>query len=224
MTILSHNIFTPQTKPTPANSNRVLVISIVRLVKLVQLFYVPGSIPDPFHDIGAILNVVEINIAIISASGPALRGLLRRWLPTWFGGSSGGKYGRYGTASSRRGTKYGRGTGYGRGTTRSHVYNNNEDYTADGLGHTHTGGRGGSGGGIALKNMHHRPSHGGHTEIRSISPSGSEEEIMTYNGIMRTTDVQVHYDREGDAGTTEAGSTSRASSDLKFDEVGPKAL
>lgn len=224
MTILSHNIFTPQTKPTPANSNRVLVISIVRLVKLVQLFYVPGSIPDPFHDIGAILNVVEINIAIISASGPALRGLLRRWLPTWFGGSSGGKYGRYGTASSRRGTKYGRGTGYGRGTTRSHVYNN-EDYTADGLGHTHTGGRGGSGGGIALKNMHHRPSHGGHTEIRSISPSGSEEEIMTYNGIMRTTDVQVHYDREGDAGTTEAGSTSRASSDLKFDkEVGPKAL
>jgi hypothetical protein len=33
------------------------------------------------------------------------------------------------------------------------------------------------------------------SEIRSYSPSGSEEEIMTYNGIIRTREVDVSYDR-----------------------------
>ncbi|KAJ3527008.1 hypothetical protein NM208_g10919 [Fusarium decemcellulare] len=33
-----------------------------------------------------------------------------------------------------------------------------------------------------------------HTEIRGHSPNGSEEEIMTYNGIIRTTAVNVRYD------------------------------
>ncbi len=30
------------------------------------------------------------------------------------------------------------------------------------------------------------------------SPSASEEEIMTYNGIVRTTNVTVHYDNDRD--------------------------
>lgn len=34
----------------------------------------------------------------------------------------------------------------------------------------------------------------GRSEIRSTSPSGSEEEIMTYNGILRTTAVTVKSD------------------------------
>ncbi|KAF4459081.1 CFEM domain-containing [Fusarium albosuccineum] len=33
-----------------------------------------------------------------------------------------------------------------------------------------------------------------HTEIRGHSPNGSEEEIMTYNGIIRTTAVNIKYD------------------------------
>lgn len=33
----------------------------------------------------------------------------------------------------------------------------------------------------------------GTTEIGDVSPSGSEEQIMTYNGIVRTTEVDVRY-------------------------------
>lgn len=38
------------------------------------------------------------------------------------------------------------------------------------------------------------------SEIRSYSPSGSEEEIMTYNGIIRTREVDVSYDRNSETG------------------------
>lgn len=33
-----------------------------------------------------------------------------------------------------------------------------------------------------------------HTEIRGVSPTGSEEEIMTYNGIVRTRSVDIMYE------------------------------
>jgi hypothetical protein len=75
-------------------------------------------------------------------------------------------------------------------------------------------------GSIRLKTLRHgSATKNGHTECRSVSPSGSEEEIMTYNGIMRTTDVQVRFEH-GD-GTLEVGGkdldgeSSRASSDLR---------
>ncbi|PNP74176.1 hypothetical protein FNYG_12483 [Fusarium nygamai] len=42
-----------------------------------------------------------------------------------------------------------------------------------------------------LKDMHRSRTQ---TEIRGYSPNGSEEEIMTYNGILRTTAVDVKYD------------------------------
>ncbi|KAF5688760.1 integral membrane protein PTH11 [Fusarium denticulatum] len=44
-----------------------------------------------------------------------------------------------------------------------------------------------------LKDMHRSRTQ---TEIRGYSPNGSEEEIMTYNGILRTTAVDIKY---GDA-------------------------
>lgn len=31
-------------------------------------------------------------------------------------------------------------------------------------------------------------------EIRDVSPTGSEEQIMTYNGILRTTNVDVSFE------------------------------
>ncbi|KAM6536222.1 Hypothetical protein NCS54_00482400 [Fusarium falciforme] len=43
-----------------------------------------------------------------------------------------------------------------------------------------------------LKDIHLSKTH---TEIRGHSPNGSEEEIMTYNGIIRTTAVDVKYDQ-----------------------------
>lgn len=58
----------------------------------------------------------------------------------------------------------------------------------------------------------------GDTECRSVSPTASEEEIMTYNGIMRTTELRVQFDRESSlaaGGGGDADVSSRASSDLK---------
>ncbi|KAM0245905.1 hypothetical protein ACHAP5_005055 [Fusarium lateritium] len=65
-----------------------------------------------------------------------------------------------------------------------------------------TGGNGGAGiVSLHLKDMHRS---GTQTEIRGYSPNGSEEEIMTYNGILRTTAVDIRYDdaRSQDSATT----------------------
>ncbi|KAK4040680.1 hypothetical protein C8A01DRAFT_35334 [Parachaetomium inaequale] len=212
----------------------VTVIGIVRLHGVIKLFYLQQPSKDPYYDITVTLSVVEANIAIVSASAPALRPLFRSLLPSLFGGSSA----RYGAS----------------GANKYNYPNSNSPYifsgaggsvaaagTLNGTGSRHGGPDGGSSlarggpghGSIRLKNLR-GANKGQHTECRSISPSGSEEEIMTYNGIMRTTDVQVHFegdrdmDRDrghgasGGASTLTAGETdSRASSDLK---AGGRAL
>ncbi|KAK1637771.1 hypothetical protein BDP81DRAFT_460405 [Colletotrichum phormii] len=61
---------------------------------------------------------------------------------------------------------------------------------------------------ITLKEMRSRAHC---TEIRSVSPSGSEEEIMTYNGIVRTTNVNVQYESNTSVNDME----SRHSSEYK---------
>lgn len=92
---------------SPAN-NSVIVVARIRLVAIYKLFYVPPNPNnDPFHDIGVVYNVVEVNIAIISASAPALRPMFRWWWPKLFGGitsgkTSGLKY--YGNPSQSRNT------------------------------------------------------------------------------------------------------------------------
>ncbi|KAL2145464.1 hypothetical protein VTI28DRAFT_7245 [Corynascus sepedonium] len=173
----------------------VTIIGIVRLRGVIRLFYAQPTDADPYHDITVTLSVVEGNIAIVSASAPALRPLFRSLLPGLFGGSSA----RYGNTNKynypHSGSPY---VFSGAGGSL---------HAASAVGGTHTTnsrharessmGRRGS---IRLKNLRGVSSTsksgdgGAHTECRSISPSGSEEEIMTYNGIMRTTDVQVHFE------------------------------
>lgn len=51
----------------------------------------------------------------------------------------------------------------------------------------------------------HPASHNAHTEIRGVSPTGSEEEIMKYNGILKTTNVNVIYE---DTKRSETGSNA----------------
>lgn len=137
---------------------------------------------DPTYNIGIMLNVVEVNVAIIAASGPALRPLFRTWMPQLFGNTT-GKY----MSGKQSGLPYGNSyvTGTGRGGTGS-----------------------GTGRGVALKSLRGGVSKSQHTECRSISPSGSEEEIMTYNGILRTTHVQLEYEEN-----TQAPCGSRPSRD-----------
>ncbi|KAI1344275.1 hypothetical protein F5Y15DRAFT_107606 [Xylariaceae sp. FL0016] len=176
----------------------VTIIGVIRLVNIYKLFYVQSDPnADPYYSIGITLNVLEINLAIISAAIPTLRPLFRRWLPSLFGGSSD----KYGSTAPKYGSNV-----YGRGTTRSGVHHqDNTNHLANN-------------GAIALKSMHSRPSKAQHTEIRSVSPTDSEEEIMTYNGIMRTTDVRVQYD--GDSISRSDGKvdsfTSRTSSETKI--------
>lgn len=112
------------------------------------------------------LNVVEVNVAIVSASAPALRPLFRTWMPSIFAGSSG----RYLSGKKSQYPEY----------VNSHFASNNR--------HTSV-----AGGGIALKSMGRGTNKSQHTECRSVSPTGSEEEIMTYNGILRTTQVELDY-------------------------------
>ncbi|KAI0526514.1 hypothetical protein F5B22DRAFT_655667 [Xylaria bambusicola] len=170
----------------------VTIIGAVRLSNVYKLFYVPPAPnADPYYDIGITLNGIETNLAIISGSVPALRPIFRKWFPKLFGGST-DKYSNtpYGYNSGRH---HGAGTG-----KRSALRSGNDS----GLAHGH--------GGIGLNTL--RSDRGALTEIRSASPSGSEEEIMTSNGIMRTTDVRVQYSSE----TASNIAPSRTSSDYKL--------
>ncbi|AEO58375.1 hypothetical protein MYCTH_2305652 [Thermothelomyces thermophilus ATCC 42464] len=216
----------------------VTIIGIVRLRGVIKLFYGPPTGGDPYHDITVTLSVVETNVAIVSASAPALRPLFRSLLPSLFGGSS-ARYGHNRYLYPNSNSPYvfsGAGTSVHAATANGGK--GGKGGTQTGTGSRHDGAVPGRRGSIRLKNL----TKSGHTECRSVSPSGSEEEIMTYNGIMRTTDVQVHYegsrgsriDRgpggrgpgfdEEDEGATgraaaatarETDASSRASSDLK---------
>ncbi|GAP89251.1 putative CFEM domain-containing protein [Rosellinia necatrix] len=169
----------------------VTIIGGVRVANIYKLFFgATDPNEDPYYNIGITLNAIEINLAIVSGAVPGLRPLFRKWFPNLFGGSS-GKYtndgGRYKSNDYTRGTGLRNGGGGGGGGE-------------SGLAHGH--------GGIGLKNLSRTDRH---TEIRSTSPSGSEEEIMTSNGIMRTTDVHIHYG----SGTSLHRSSSPTSSDFK---------
>ncbi|KAF4974844.1 hypothetical protein FZEAL_8305 [Fusarium zealandicum] len=163
-------------------------VAIVGIIRVVGIYDLLLTTPDPgddaFYSISPVWSVVETNLAIICASVPALRPLFRRWFPKLFGGTS------RKTTGTPYGNKYGTGT---RGT------NGMRSANYDGPGD------------IRLKNL--RGSRAHHTEIRSSSPNGSEEEIMTYNGIMRTTNVDVAYENTSKQSLSEP----RRSSDLKFD-------
>lgn len=158
----------------------VTVVAIVRFVELYRLFYVPNPGGDPFHSIGITLSTVEANVAIISATIPALRPLGRLLMPGLFAGSSV----NYNTSRSG-------------GNLRSDnpaIYN-----------------RHGTSVSIAMKSMRDGSHQAKHTECRSVSPNDSEEEIMTYHGIVKSTDVRVQFDSEND---------DRASSRMSNDHKG----
>ncbi|KAH7136781.1 hypothetical protein B0J13DRAFT_609649 [Dactylonectria estremocensis] len=76
----------------------------------------------------------------------------------------------------------------------SNKSSNDRDYPtpsnnyATGTGRRHTNVTGN----FPLKDLHNSKTH---TEIRGHSPNGSEEEIMTYNGIIRSTTVNIKYDQ-----------------------------
>ncbi len=159
---------------------------MVRLAILVQGQFNLVTLDDPTFNIGFVTSGIECNLAIITASAPALRPLLRArerggWFPRstvspskasdpetgkrsteWESDplasatSRGGKPGRSGSRGGRRGG----------GKVRS--------------------GRGGKKPIIRLRSDV--------AELRSQSPRPSEEESMTNDGIMRVSDIQREID------------------------------
>ncbi|TEA22395.1 hypothetical protein C8034_v004897 [Colletotrichum sidae] len=171
---------TPYLSPSSADADRrsVTAISILRLVWLVEVSY-HINMNDPTYDIRFTYSAVETNLAIITASAPALRGLFLRWFPRFFASLKSSSHGKYGYPRSGDPTKKSRTTVTATNHTRSRANTHHEAFQ--------------------LKSM-----KGGRSEIRGHSPSGSEEEIMTYDGIMRTREVNIVYDDKRDS-TPKAG-------------------
>ncbi|EFQ27998.1 CFEM domain-containing protein [Colletotrichum graminicola] len=139
----------------------VTVVSILRLLWLIEISY-HINVQDPTYDIRFTLSAVETNLAIITASAPALRGLFLRWFPKLFASIKASRA-RYGQTTDP--------------AKKSRVMT-----TTTASNHVDT---------FKLKSMKGR-------EIRSHSPTMSEEEIMTYDGIMRTTEVDIVHDDQRD--------------------------
>ncbi|KAI0883299.1 uncharacterized protein GGS22DRAFT_168363 [Annulohypoxylon maeteangense] len=146
----------------------VTIVSILRMLWIIETSLHPMKY-DYSYDIRFTYSAVETNLAIITASGPALRPLFMIWFPRFF--------------SSLRGT-----------TNNNYRYQDGR-YAGDTGNANKSGTNGNSSKGehlygtssFALRDMKRR------TEIRGHSPTTSEEEIMTYNGIVRTTEVEIQF-------------------------------
>ncbi|XXH00528.1 hypothetical protein Hte_006876 [Hypoxylon texense] len=147
----------------------VTVVSVLRMLWIIETSLYPMKY-DYSYDIRFTYSAVETNLAIITASGPALRPLFMVWFPRFFSSLRG---------TSNQNYRY-RGGAYALNDTgnanKASVQGNGSK--ADQLYGTSS---------FALRDMKRR------TEIRGHSPTTSEEEIMTYNGIVRTTEVEVAF-------------------------------
>ncbi|CAI4219557.1 unnamed protein product [Parascedosporium putredinis] len=123
---------------------------------------------------------------------------VERWLPGLF------------TNDSSRDRNYGY-TGTGPGATRN-------DYGMGTSRTRRTQTRRGSLTEINLDNL----KRSAHTEIRGHSPDGSEEEIMTYNGIIRTTNIRVSYNDASDPEGNGQGRFAEGSGAMDSDVKPPK--
>ncbi|KAM0562305.1 hypothetical protein ACHAPJ_001992 [Fusarium lateritium] len=171
----------------------VTLLGILRLVWMIeknrQLKHTNIQESDYTYDIRFAYAVIETNLAIITASAPALRPLFLKWFPNFFSAlrSTGNRY--------QSGSRYGRSTGHGNGTGAA---TNNRS-------RGNTGVRNSLRGTFPLKDMTK-----GRAAIRAQSPTNSEEEIMTYDGIMKTSDVTVHYGEAESGSQSQPGRSSNA--------------
>ncbi|KAI0835309.1 hypothetical protein F5Y06DRAFT_299728 [Hypoxylon sp. FL0890] len=150
----------------------VTVVSVLRMLWIIETSLYPMQY-DYSYDIRFTYSAVETNLAIITASGPALRPLFMVWFPRFFSSLRGTTNPNY----RYRGGPYVKDTGNANksgnkpGTCEGSSKGDNIYGTSS----------------FALKDMKRR------TEIRGHSPTTSEEEIMTYNGIVRTTEVDIEF-------------------------------
>jgi hypothetical protein len=110
-------------------------------VILVQGLFGLVQSADPTYNIGFVTSAIETNLALITASAPALMPLLRSWFPSLFGQEQSTV-----TAGGRK---------------------------------------------VALRDMKAR------IELRGNTPRTSEEEVMTFNGIVAQSDVRRGFGGQG---------------------------
>lgn len=151
---------------------------------------------DPSYTIGIASSAVECNLAVITASAPALRGLSRRWFPrmfsrgasrrppgaapTYYGGGGKSAHLASGPAAQQQ-------------QQRSAAGSRGSSYALRDLG----GGKDGSDARV-------------HAGVRGWTPTGSDDDILA-GGIVRTTTVTVHRAGEETPGETRLDSPSTLS-------------
>lgn len=182
----------------------VTAVSCYRLWTLWSAMYgpkVPGR--DPYQNITVTVSAVEPNLAIIAASMPALRPLFR----TWMGGSKASKLPPNYHAPLLKGGSANTALTIGGSRMTGH----------SGLRHEKS--IQGSDGMRQLGQLHLKGSkQTGRVECRRVSPTGSEVGIVSYHGIVRTTDVSVRFDAESTLHDRDSDGASRSSSEAKQTE------
>ncbi|RAL58375.1 hypothetical protein DID88_006055 [Monilinia fructigena] len=162
----------------------VTVVGVIRLWVMICHYFLPPP-EDPTYDIGFCTSSIENNLAIITASAPALKPLFRHWFPNSFSTVPNTPYrNRNGGPHDPIGTKY------GHGTRKSGVW--------------FMGSRFSGGNGIfKLENM--PDSRGGKKEnpnrIGVANGNGevdSDEEAIALEEIIKTTNIRVGDGRGGD--------------------------
>jgi hypothetical protein len=167
----------------------VCSVGIIGIVRVISIHHQLVEGPDPGEDTFYTVLPVWGAVETNIAIICASIPALRPLFRRWFPALFGGSSGV--TSGTPYGERYGNST---RGThgLRSHNHDN-----------------------IHLKDL--RGSRNQRTEIRSVSPTGSEEEIMTYNGIMRTTNINVAYENTSKGNVAETRTTgSRTSSEVRY--------
>lgn len=161
---------------------------------LVQgLFGLPGS-PDPDGNVGFATSAIETNLAIITASAPALRPLLRTWFPRLFGalGLDRDQLGEGGAGATARRVFFGGASTATTTTTAARLTrmkSNKSSHTA----HSHSGGqsqmiRGGFGSGEG------KDVGGGIRLPAELSEEALPFATLPYNGILRRSDIHILYE------------------------------
>lgn len=164
------------------------MVSCIRLALLVNWFndfYSGRASRDIYYSFGWAVSPIECNLAIISASIPALWPLFRKAFPSMFSDLN-YSY-RVGTtpqgASNRVSTAFRSNGGRARATGRSHLNGGDSDDA------------------YMMKSMQ---GNGQVNTCRVTTPTGSQDGIIDVkDGIVRTTDVEIGYEdatKDGDYG------------------------
>ncbi|KAJ5726289.1 uncharacterized protein N7483_007646 [Penicillium malachiteum] len=161
-------------------------IGIWRIVILAEAYFPTHTVKDPTYSIGFCSSAVEVNVAVITACAPSLKAITSKYLPHLLGTSRNGKSGYYGKSS------YGPGTSGGSKPRKSRMFSSHKSqqiHSHNDDGYEMADPRGGNTVNVGTGDKFDMRKYRRNGDSPSIS-SGSEDGVT---GIVKTTDVAVHY-------------------------------